>query len=137
MADGITGFGTTLAGASTLSGDAAHVMNISISGPTVDDIDLTSSDSTSRYKAFAAGMIDAGEITFDVCYDGSSGGTCNEVMGNIGGSDEAWTVTFTDTSTWACNGYIKSATIGAPYDGKVTQSITLKLTAGPTYTDVA
>ncbi|MAH47572.1 hypothetical protein CMI37_17255 [Candidatus Pacearchaeota archaeon] len=135
MADGITGFGTTIAGGTT--GTIAHVLNISISGPTVDDIDLTSSDSTNRFKAYVAGMIDPGEITVDVCYDGSASGTADDVMGNFGATDEVWTITFTDTSTWVCNGYIKSATFGAPYDGKVTSTITIKLTGEPTYTDVA
>ena len=49
---------------------------ISITGPTQtrDAIEISTMDSTSKYREFTPGMLDAGEYTFDVNYDGSDSG---------------------------------------------------------------
>ena len=98
MSDGTHGHGTTLAGGTT--GTIGNI--ISVSGPdqTRDAIDISTMDSTNKWREFIPGMIDAGEVTFDINYDGSAAGNANVLAGALDDAAETWTITFPDTSTW-------------------------------------
>jgi len=135
MSDGTHGHGTTLAGAT--NGTIGNI--ISVSGPdqSRDSIDISTMDSTTKWREFIPGMLDAGEITFDVNYDGSDGGNANVLSGAIAEATEAWTITFPDTSTWVASGFITGLGHAIPFDDKITQSVTIKFTGVPVYTDVA
>ncbi len=135
MSDGQHGHGTTLTGGST--GLIGNV--ISMSGPSQvrDSLDISTMDSTSKFREFISGMIDAGEVTFDVNYDGAAGGTANDLNTALTAATETWTIAFPDTSTWACSGFITGLGFADPFDDKITQSVTIKFTGVPTYTDVA
>ncbi len=63
---GISGYGTTLSGATT--GAVGSMLNITGPSETVDDIDVTSMDSTGSRREFISGLIDSGELTFDLVY---------------------------------------------------------------------
>lgn len=134
MSDGTHGHGTTLAGAT--AGTIGNIQNIA--GPTiqVDDIDISSMDSTNKWREFIPGMKDAGELVFTVNYDGSASGNADALNTAIGVVD-TWTVTFSDGSTWACSGYLKNLGTTSEFEGKITQDVTIKLSGAPTYTDVA
>ena len=69
MSDGTHGHGTTLAGAT--AGTVGNVTNLSNS-QTRDSIDISTMDSTSKFREFIAGMADAGELTFTINYDGDA-----------------------------------------------------------------
>ena len=135
MSDGTHGHGTTI-------GIATHTQVgnvISISGPdqTRDAIDISTMDSSNKWREFIPGMIDAGEVTFDVNYDGSASGEANFLEAAITSTAATWTITFPDTSTWACSGFITSLGHAIPFDDKITQPVGIKFTGQPTYTDVA
>ena len=133
---GTHGHETTLAGGTV--GDVGNI--ISISGPDMsrDAIDISTMDSTNKAREFIAGLYDAGELTAEINYDGSSGGTANNLhTAFLLGTPEVWTVTFPDTSTWVTNGFITNLSHAIPVDDKITQSVTIKFTSGPVYTDVA
>jgi hypothetical protein len=88
-------------------------------------------------------MLDAGEATFELNYDGTSGATANNLNTWRTNTAATWTVTFNDAagtvvdSSWACSGFITALGHATDYEGKVSQSLTLKFTGAPTYTDLA
>ena len=135
MSDATTGFGTVLAGVTV--GTVGNILTISGPNETRDAIDLSTADSAAQVREFMAGMIDSGEITLTVNYDGSDSGVANALhTAFLAGTAEVWTITFKDTSTAAASGFITALGQTAPFDDKVTQDITIKLTAVVTYTDV-
>jgi predicted secreted protein len=137
MSDGIHGHGATLGCGGTTVGNI-----ISIGGPnqTRDPIDISTMDSTSKFREFIPGMIDPGEITFECNYDGTAAGTANTLNTWKTNTANTWTVTFNNngtTSSWACSGFMTALGHAIPFDDKVTQSVTVKCTGVPTYTDQA
>ncbi len=130
---GKSGFGTTVAGATT--GAIGRLLRVAVGAQTVTSIDLSSMDSVDKWKDFIAGMKDAGEIRLDLIYDEDE---MTSAMNNIGGTNEVWTVTFPDTATFVCSGFIQSVgPIEAPMDDKMAMSIVIKLSGKPTFTGVA
>ena len=133
---GTHGHGTTLkfAGATT-------ILNIiSITGPNQarDSIDISTMDSTDKWREFIPGMLDAGELTFEVNYDAVSGSTADDLNTLLTATAETVTVTFAPTnatSSWACSGFITALGFATPFDEKITQPVTIKFTGAPTYTD--
>jgi len=150
MSDGIHGHGTTLR-VKLLTNTTAvsnyttigNVTTITGPGQARDPIDISTMDSTSKFREFIPGMSDAGEITCELNYDGSAAGTANELLkGTYCGmmstvTDLDWTITLPDTSKYSCNGFVTGLGHAIPFDDKVTQSLTIKLSGVPTYTDVA
>ncbi len=132
---------------------------ISITGPsqTRDAIDFSTMDSTSKFREFLPGMLDAGEITFDVNYDGSAAGNAtilggtNATTGLLKNTNTALTyyLIFNDNGThttavsnivfhshWFAKGLMTALGHAIPFDDKITQSVTIKLTGVPTYVDI-
>ncbi len=134
MSDGILGHGTTLAIGVTTIGNIQ-----SITGPnqTRDSIDVSTMDSVNKWREFIPGRLDAGEITFTVNYDGASGGTANDLNTKLTAVASTILVTFPDTSSFSCSGFVTGLGHAIPFDDKITQDITIKLTGVPTYLDVA
>ncbi len=116
---------------------------ISIAGPnqTRDSIDISTMDSSAKWREFIPGMLDAGELTFELNYDGAAdagfGGRANTFNAAFTNPASTWTVQFPDASTWACSGFMTALGHAIPFDDKITQSATVKFTGVPTYTDVA
>ena len=136
MSDGKHGHGTILAG-----GTAGTIGNvISMSGPnqTRDSIDISTMDSTGKWREFIPGMLDAGEMTFEVNYDAVSEQTANDLNTALAdATPEEWTITFAGSAqgTWVCTGFVTALGFGSPFDDKLTQSVTIKFTGAPVYTD--
>lgn len=136
MSDGTHGHGTTLSGST--AGTIGNIMNVNISGRTRDAIDITTMDSTDKFREFISGMADEGELTCEVNYDGSNSGIADALDTSYqSGTAETWTVTFPDTSTYVCSGFITNLGIADPFEDKITQSLTIKLTGKATYTQAA
>jgi len=134
MSDGTLGHGAAL----TIN--AVDIGNItSISGPNQsrDSVDISTMDSTAKWREFIPGMIDAGEITFDVNYDGSAAGEANKLNTAFTAVASEIIVTLIDGSLFTCDGFVTALGTAIPFDDKITQSITIKLTGAMVYTDVA
>ena len=136
---GLFGKGTTLEGVTT--GYVGYITNIS-TNETLETIDTTSMESD--YREFIASWHDAGEITLTCNYDGSALGVGDALhkayLGTAYAADvdcETWTVTLPDGSTLSCDGMITNLSTAVPFDDKITQDVTIKLTGEPTFTDVA
>jgi len=145
MSDGMHGHGVTLKvndGTSTTT-----IGNItSISGPDMsrDSIDKSSMDSTSKWREFIPGMLDSGEVTVEVNYDGADSGTANDLDVKKTATALTWIINFGDSTTtsetnssnFSASGFITGLGYAIPFDDKISQSVTLKFTGSPTYTDI-
>jgi predicted secreted protein len=129
MSDGISGYGTTVSGAST--GALGDLTGVNIAGMDVTDLDVSTMASPDRWKEFIAGMKNAGEVTLTLLYEM---GNFDAVQTAFGGPNEAWTVTFPDGSTFVCSGYIKHLGADSKMDDKITQAVTIKLSGEPVFT---
>ena len=113
----------------------------SISGSrTRNIITLLTTDATDDAVARIAGALDEGEVTFMLDYDGSNAGTYNDLNTDFqAGTSAAFTITFSDTSTFAGTAIISGLDIpgAGTADGKVECSVTLAISGKATYTDVA
>lgn len=135
MSDGTHGHGTVLEGAT--SGVIGNIINVDTDKST-DVIDISTMDSTSKFKEKIAGMHDAGDITLTINYDGSAAGVANALHAALlTGTAEAWTITYPDTSTDVITGFISGLGTADPFDDKITQTVTIALTGVPAFTDVA
>jgi len=136
MSDGIHGHGAILSIGGTAIGNI-----ISISGPNQsrDSIDISTMDSTNKFREFIPGMLDSGEITVEINYDGTAAGSANDLNTMKTNTAQTILITFngTATSTASCSGFITAIGHAIPFDDKVTQSVGLKLTGSLTYTDEA
>ena len=130
MSTGIHGHGTTLSIGGTTVGNI-----ISISGPnqTRDSIDISTMDSANKNREFIPGMLDAGECTFDLNFDGTT--VSSLLAAQLTQTSQAIIITMsdTDTATWTGNGFITSLGHAIPFDDKVTQSVGIKFTGALTY----
>jgi hypothetical protein len=99
--------------------------------------------STSKFREFLPAMLDAGEVTIEINYDGTSAGTADLLSDYLVSSvNTAIVVRFgdhtqpTNESHWDCLGAITALGQAIPFDDKVTQSVTIKLSGVATYTDL-
>jgi len=124
------GHGATLTG--TTAGAIGEITNISISGISVDEIDVSDMASTDKWREFIPGLINAGEISVSINFDGTVAST---IITKVGVSD-TWTILFSDSGagTFACSGFIKDVSFDNPVDDKVTGEVVIKLTGKPTFT---
>lgn len=135
MSEGIHGHGTVLAGSG--AGTIGNIINVD-TGMSRDVIDKSTMDSTSKAREKIAGMLDAGDLSLTINYDGSAAGVANALhTAFLSGTPETWTITYPDTSTHAFSGFISALGAAAPFDDKITQTVTIALTGVPTFTDVA
>ena len=137
MSDAEHGYGADFSIGGTTIGNI-----IRISGPSYarDPIDISTMDSTNKFREFIPGMIDAGEVTFDLNFEGASGGGSDILIDQMTATALAMEVVINDAtgtyqkSTWACNGIITALGQEIPFEDKVVQSCTVKLTGVPTFT---
>ena len=152
MSDGEHGQGAKLLyGTVTNPTSWTAIGNImSITGPsqTRDPIDISTMESTSKFREFLPGMLDAGEVTMDINYDGSASGEANALNGTAGiftASAYTFGVSFgdgtntvvTNNSYWYSGGFMTALGHAIPFDDKITQPITIKFTGVRTYVDLA
>lgn len=133
MSTGILGRGASL----TLAGTAVGSIN-NISGPDISrgSIDITTMDSSSNVAEFIPGIIDNGEVTIDLQYDGTTNAKLLKDYVTATAASIVVTIpdggTLTTTSTYTGTGFLTKLGHAIPFDGKVTQSATFKLTGALT-----
>ncbi len=125
---GISGFGTKLQGAT--QGAIGMITKITIVGQEADEYDVTTMNAPSKYKKFIAGLIDAKEITLELIYEPTNMAV---LLAAVGAANENWTVTFPDTCTFVCSGHIKNLGTPIPFNDKITQTATIRLSGPPTF----
>lgn len=130
MAGKKIGYTTTIA--TSTSGTIASVRGISGPGASGDNVDTTTLDSTSRYRTFIGGLVDGGEVTFDLIYDTEDAG--HKLLAQLLTSQDtkAWTITYPTTFTpQAFNGHVSGLGVETPLDDVITQPVTIKVSGTP------
>lgn len=143
MTSAISSFGTLLkigdGGATESFTTIAEVKDID--GPSLEQgtEEVTTHSSTAGWREFIGTLLDGGEITFDVnliiagaTHDASTGLIADLVAKTV----RNFQLVFPDdaTTTWEFAALVTSFAIGAPVEGGLGASITLKLTGQPTLT---
>ncbi|NWN89183.1 MAG: outer capsid protein Hoc [Micrococcaceae bacterium] len=135
---GLDAFGTTL---SRGDGDPttetftpiANITSLTPPGISRETLDVTAHDSPNGYMEFLGGLKDPGEVSFDVNYDPSE----HDML--VGDFEEDlpinYEVAFPDGTVWAFGAILTAFEPDAPYDDKLTASMTLKVTSKPEITE--
>lgn len=129
------GWGAKLMIGGTSGTNLASVTNITLAGQSRTAIPTSSMDSPSKYNEFMPGMVDAGEITLDLLYDGT---TITQLLhSQMTATANIVTLTFYDGTTTAskisCRAFLTDLGHQIPMDDAVTQSVSFKLTGVPTF----
>lgn len=134
---GVDAFGTTWAigngdGPPETFTTVADVTNIDVLDIKVDDIDVSSHESTGKWSEFISGMKDAGELSMDINYDPSVHGALFAAIGTT----KAMKITLTDSGAAVVtfSAFINGMKAQAPYDDKLSATVTLKVTGAVTIT---
>ena len=138
MTEAISGFGTILkrgdGAVPEVFTTIAEVKSLSGPGLTLETIDVTHHQSTGGWREFIGGLLDGGEVTFDVNFIPS-----NQTQDNL------WTdlqnrtlrnfeLEFPDpgSTTWSFSALVTGFEESAPIDDVLGASVTLKISGQPT-----
>jgi len=131
---GVFGNGSQFAlGSTTVS----ELTNISFPGFSADSIDVTTHNSTDKFREFIKGLTDAGEITIE----GNMDYTDYEVLYVGATTTSLYSATIAvptspSESQWLANVFVSGLDGNAPHDEKLDFSATLKITGKPTFQKV-
>lgn len=111
-----------------------------IGGPSLalDTEDVTSHDSTGGWEEVVGTVLRSGELTLDIEYDPNAathkyaaGGLLHDLVSKTA---VAYTLVFPSSPavTWTFNALVTGFEPGAPHDGALTASVTMKITGAPT-----
>ena len=134
----VVSFGTATGTAT--SATLTQVTNISGLDSDVETIDVTSHDSSGSYREKVASFIDAGQVTLDVNFEPSEATHRATTGGILYLRDQRmtvpWVVTFpgTPVHSVAFQAFVKSAPFDAPFDDKLSMSVTLEVSGSATWT---
>ena len=97
-----------------------------------DAIDKSTAESTGKAREFIPGMIDAGEITAELNYDGTT--IAHLLDDQLTASAQAIVIEIPDatgagTSAYTGTGFVTALGHAIPFDDKVTQTVGIKLTS--------
>lgn len=107
-----------------------------INGPNMarDTVEVSSRDSTGQAKEYLAGMLDEGEVTFDLVYDPDAQTHSASASGGLitlmrAGALNNFRVSFADTTatTATFSGLVTGFQPTAPLNGAQTASVTIKI----------
>lgn len=134
-------FGTLLkignAGSPETFTTIAQVLDISGPGIALDTEDVTNHSSTSGWEEVVATIKRSGEISFEINFD-PAGATHDVDTGLLDDLDDKtkrnFQLVFPDTgsTTWSFSAFVTGFEPAMPVTGKLTASVTLKLTGAPT-----
>lgn len=123
---------TTTTGAA----EVGYLRNISGPGVSANDVDTTTLDSSSNYRTFTCGLLDPGEVTFQVVYATTL--VTHKRLAYYMGQRQAKTFTVYHGSTSgdsdAFSAYVKGMSREIPMDDLITCDLTLKVSGKPAYT---
>jgi len=118
--------------------EVAELTNIGGIGLTADTIEVTSHDSTSRFREFLQGLRDGGE--FSVEGNSVPGGTgqariYSHYLSDTSGGAQDVVIALNDDSYWLASCIVTNyQPADAPHDGKMSFAATFKITGVPTFT---
>jgi len=109
-----------------------------IQGPTLasDTIDVTTHDSPGAWREFVAGLIDGGEISLDLIWDPDNATQTSLRTDLVARAAVTYSITFPDATPAVAtfSGFVTAFEIGAPADGELSASVTIKTTGAVVFT---
>lgn len=116
--------------------EVGYLRNISGPGVSANDVDTTTLDSSSNFRTFTCGLLDPGEVTFQVVYATTL--ITHKRLAYYMGARSAKTFTVyhgsTAGDTDAFSAYVKGMSREIPLDDLITCDYTLKVSGKPAYT---
>jgi predicted secreted protein len=115
----------------------AQVMTISGPSLSMDTLDTTDHDAAS-FKTFVGSYRDGGEVTLEIHWDPATAthGVTTGLLKKFKDSSSPtnYQLVFPDTgaTTWSFAALVTAFAPSAPHDGKLTASVTLKVSGAPT-----
>lgn len=132
------GFGTEFQRESATQGvydTIAQVANITPPQSEADDVEVEDLDPTDGYKHFLPGLLDGGEVSLTLNFDGKNAGHQNLLSDHQSRVVKNFRIVLPDGTTWAFPAYVKSFSPSEISAGGVIQAeVTLKVTGKPTLT---
>ncbi|MFD3352735.1 phage tail tube protein [Streptomyces fradiae] len=134
---GIDAFGTQLqrgdGGGSEVFTTIANATNISGPGLARNTIDVTSHDSPDSTMEFIGGLVDPGEVSVDINYTPALHDTLVEDLYDT--DPRNYRLVFPDTAntTWQFAAVLTGFEASAPYDDKLSATLTFKVSGKPTF----
>lgn len=115
----------------------AEVTNIAGPNLSQETIDVTSHSSTERWREFIAGLLDAGEVSFDINFipTENTHKLSTGILGDmVAGTKRNFELVFPDggSTTWSFAAIITAFEPSEAIDDKLAASISLKLSGKPT-----
>lgn len=106
-----------------------QVFNIQGPGATTETLDVSDHDTTDAWREFVASFIDGGELTAEIHYDPALASHRLLYSLQHARSVDAWSIVFpnTEATTPTFNALVTNVEPGAPADGKLTLSLSLKI----------
>ena len=127
---GLAAFGLTLTGA--VAGLIDNITNFSGPGISLDTVDVTAHDSPDAWEEVVPTILRSGEVTFDINYDpvahAAAGGLLLQMTTR---AVDTWTLGG-PIGVWVFDGYVTGFKPAAPHDGKLSASVTIKVTSDVT-----
>jgi predicted secreted protein len=131
-------YGTTTGTATSQT--LANVTNVSGLDSDVEEIDVTSHDSSGAYREMVASFIDAGEVQIDLNFDPNAATHRATSPGIMWLRDQRltvpWKVKFPGTPSHSVSfmGFVKSIPFDAPFDDKLSATATIRVSGSATWT---
>lgn len=138
----IKGYGATFGrgdGASPESfTDIAQVINIIPPQLSRETIDTTHLESADGYNEYIPGMREGGEVTFTLGYEKNGTGQ-SDIRGDFDSDANVnYKVTYPNGATWEFTGFVTGLSPSEVANNeRVTESVTIKVTGKPTWTEAA
>ncbi|MFJ4987893.1 phage tail tube protein [Streptomyces sp. NPDC088732] len=133
---GIDGFGTLLkrgdGGGVEAFTAIANATGISGPGLSRETIDVTAHDSPDQYMEFVGGLKDGGEVTLDVNYNPAIHDVLIDDFDDEDPRNYQLVFPDPDETTWTFAAIMTGFEPDAPYDDKLSASLTFKVTGKPT-----
>lgn len=127
MADKFSAFGTVL---TMDSDDIANVKGISGPGLSLDTEDVTTHDQLTAWEEVVGTILRSGEVSLDLVFDPGDASHAGLLAGLVGKAAVAFELKFPDTAKtmWEFDAFVTGFEPGAPVDGALTGTATIKLT---------
>lgn len=133
---GQDGFGTLLkrgdGGTPEIFTEIADPTGISGPGLSRETIDVTSHGSPDQWMEFVGGLKDGGEVSLDINYQPSLHDTLVDDFDDAAPRNYQIVFPDADSTTWGFKAIMTGFEPDAPYDDKLSASLTFKVTGKPT-----
>jgi predicted secreted protein len=112
---------------------------VTITGPSLamDPLEMTNHDSPGQWEEHIGGTLRSGEVTFDLNYipaDGTHDASTGLLADFLARTVRNFELIFSDTplTKWSFSAFVTGFEPSAPFDDKLSASVTLKVTGQPT-----